>query len=632
MRVIVFDTETHLITPGQLAPRLVCMTWDPGSGPDIALAPDAVNIFRTWLLDDQFVLVGHNVAYDMAVMGEYAPELIPLIFNKYAAGLVSDTQVREKLLMLAEGRLSYDWVEKTRPAFSLAACARRHLGLHMAKGEDTWRMRYAELDGVALTAWPDEALSYALDDARLTREVWEAQGAVALRDKYVALRDRHFVTDEREQVRGAWALHLMSCWGLRTDPALVPAFLDALRADQDALAAKLEAVGLMRWSGTKSAPKLTRNMAEFKRRCLAGYEAQGATAPTTPSGAVSTSAETLRKSGDADLMAYADESGAAKLLSVWGAYLEQGQTTTINHGYNCLVETGRTSAYRPNTQNLHRRGGLRECFIPHAGMVFVGADYSYLELCTLAQSCVDRFGYSHMADAINGGMDPHLSMAALLLGIPYDQALARHTAKDPEIKDMRQLSKAANFGLPGGMGPDSFAAYAMASYRVVIPEHYLAREEGGWHLKNLWLEQWPEMREHFSWVGDLDPFGNPFVLELPRSKRRRGGCTYCAGCNNLFQGPAADGAKVALFRLAERCYAGDMAGCRPVMFVHDEIILEVPPDRVTEAAEKLTETMVAAMREQCPDVRVAAEAYAMTRWYKDAEPVWDGDTLTPWSP
>ena len=632
MLTVVFDTETHLIEPGRLAPKLVCMTWATDGGPaDIVDAEGAVAFARAWLLDPTVRLVGHNVAFDLAVLAEQRPSLLPLIFDAYSAGRISDTMIREKLLMLAEGRLSYDFVEKTKPGFSLAACARRHLGLDLAKGVDTWRLRYSELDGVPLADWPDEALLYALGDATTTRDVWLAQGAQAERDGYLA--GPGVVVDERPQARAAWALHLMSCWGLRTDPGVVVPFLATLAAEQIALDTKLEAAGLMRWTGPKKAPKLSRNMAEFQRRCAEGYAARGGQAPMTPSGRVSTSAETLRNSGDPDLVAYADESGAAKILSTWGDYLRLGTHSTINHGYSLLMETGRTSAYRPNTQNPHRRGALRECFVPRAGCVYVGADYSYLELCTLAQSCIDRFGESELAVAINDGLDPHLHMAALLLGVPYDDAVGRYVEGDGDVKAARQLAKAANFGLPGGMGAESFAAFAMAGYRIAIPEHYLAREKGGgWHLKNLWLDRWPEMRQHFAWVSELDPFGNPFTLTLPRSGRRRGGCAYTAGCNNLFQGPAADGAKAALFALARRCYGGDLDGCRPVMFIHDEVIVEVPRAMVTTAARALEATLVSAMRVECPDVQIRAEAYAMARWYKGAEPVWIDGELVPWEP
>ncbi len=43
---------------------------------------------------------------------------------------------------------------------------------------------------------------------------------------------------------------------------------------------------------------------------------------------------------------------------------------------------------------------------------------------------------------------------------------------------------------------------------------------------------------------------------------------YCAARNTLFQGLAADGAKIALYRLVQKF--------RAVNFIHDEFILEIP--------------------------------------------------------
>jgi len=632
--IVAFDTETYLIEPGQLAPKMVCLTYDTGDKADIELADAAIKKMKRWLADPSVRFVGHNVAFDMAVLAEAAPHLLPAIFTAYTAGRVSDTKVRDQLLMLSEGRLTYDHVHNNRPKYSLSALSERHFGVSMAKGEDTWRLRYAELDGVPLSSWPDEALIYAIGDATATRRIFVAQTEYAAKLDYLTADG--LIVNEIEQAQAAWALHLMSCWGLRTDGDLVEPFLTGLGEEQAAVEKKLLDAGLLKWTrkgrGADRHDALGRNMAEFKRRCAEGYEARGKEVPTTPGGSVKTDAESLLGSGDKDLMAYADESGAEKIISSWGDYLRLGTEKAINHSYNTIMETGRTSAYRPNTQNLHRRGGLRECFVPRPGFVFVGADYSFVELCTLAQSCIDRFGKSDLAEAINDGLDPHVHMAATLLNLYYDDAYARYLDGDKKLIDMRQLSKAANFGLPGGMGPDSFAAFAWASYRVRIPEALLAREQKGWMLKNLWMERWPEMAEHFSWVNDLDPFGNPFTLELPRSGRKRGGCTYTPGCNNLFQGPAADGAKRALFALADRCYVGDLQGCRPVLFVHDEIIAEVPEDMVTVFAGALTDTMVAAMRVETPNVKIRVEAHAMRRWYKGAKPVTVDGELIPWEP
>ena len=257
------------------------------------------------------------------------------------------------------------------------------------------------------------------------------------------------------------------------------------------------------------------------------------------------------------------------------------------------------------------------------------ADYATLELCSLGQVCIDLFGFSRMAEAINGGKDLHVDMASELLGLSYEEAISRYEEGDAEVKSFRQMSKAANFGFPGGLGADSFVEYALASYGVRIsPTEAHA-------LKARWMQKWPEMQQFFRYVGALSPFGNDFTVVQLRSKRQRGGCNFNAGCNTFFQGLAADGAKRAVWQVATECYArpdSALFGARPVAFLHDEIMLECPVEMVDPVATRLKQVMEEAMAEYTPDVGSTAEPAAMLRWYKGAREVREHGRLVPWTP
>ena len=111
----------------------------------------------------------------------------------------------------------------------------------------------------------------------------------------------------------------------------------------------------------------------------------------------------------------------------------------------------------------------------------------------------------------------------------------------------------------------------------------------------------------------------------------------------MFQGRAADGAKRAGWYIAKECYLHDpyrdgsgptpLFGARPVLFVHDEFILEVPVATAHEATMRLSEIMVAGMREVVPDVKVGTEYAIASRWYKGAEAAYDENKrLIPWEP
>ncbi len=92
-------------------------------------------------------------------------------------------------------------------------------------------------------------------------------------------------------------------------------------------------------------------------------------------------------------------------------------------------------------------------------------------------------------------------------------------------------------------------------------------------------------------------FGSSVTL----SGRLRGHIGFSQRANSPFQGLAADGNKLALFRLLE-------AGYECCGFVHDEILILVPDgcdyDAVVIGAQQI---MADAMREVCPDIPIETE-------------------------
>ena len=228
-------------------------------------------------------------------------------------------------------------------------------------------------------------------------------------------------------------------------------------------------------------------------------------------------------------------------------------------------------------------------------------------------------------------------MAASMLGITYEEAIARKKQGDPQIGEYRQLSKALNFGFPGGLGPAKFVEYARAGYGVSLTEQEARRRKEDWYKK------WPEMRLYHQHFGSMTMGDRKFALTQPGSGRIRGEVGFCDGANSVFQGRAADGAKRAGWYIAKECYLRDpyrdgsgptpLYGARPVLFVHDEFILEVPVETAHEATLRLSKVMVAGMREVVPDVNVGTEYAVATRWYKGASAVYDANgRLIPWEP
>lgn len=629
---VAFDTETWRIAPGRLAPPPVCLSYEKSNGERCLYSADAgASNLAHWLRSPDHILVGHNIAFDFGVMVAYRPQLLELVFDAYAQGRIRDTSLREKLIRLASGEMSSDFGSGRITSFSMQSIYKFRFNEDLSedkKNPDAWRLRYHELRDVPIHEWPEAASSYALEDATRTLRLFFAQGQDA---SVVVDNATGNVTNEQEQVAAAWSLHLSGIWGIRTDGVAVAALAKRLDDEALGLEAKVREAGVFRKDGTKDMGRI-RSLVE---------EALGAAAPRTATGAISTDRECLLRTGNPALEALAELGGIEKLRKTYLPVLVQGTEVPINPAWNTLVESGRTSCREPNLQNLPRKGGVRECFVPRKGFIFSAADYSTLELCTLAQVCLDLFGWSSMADALHAGQDLHLRMAAAILGITYDEANARK--KTPEVKDMRQLAKAANFGYPGGLGAASFSSFAHASYGVTVTE------EQSRSLKDQWLAAWPEMRLFFDHVGGQLAMRDSFDLVQPRSGRIRGGVGYCDGCNSHFQGLAADGAKAAMFFLQQESYTGyselwprevcdkpsPLYGCRLVAFIHDEFVVEVPEDLelARAATDRLLTVMVQGMAIYVPDVPIKVEPTLMARWYKEAGPVYDEQgKLLVWQP
>ena len=110
--------------------------------------------------------------------------------------------------------------------------------------------------------------------------------------------------------------------------------------------------------------------------------------------------------------------------------------------------------------------------------------------------------------------------------------------------------------------------------------------------------------------------------------RLRADASFTARHNTIFQGLAADGAKLALWKLWR-------AGYRVVNFIHDQVLVEVPEGSdLRRHAVRIKKLMISGMREVVADVRIDVAYAASGRWYKDAEEVYDatGEKLLVWKP
>lgn len=662
MRVVSLDSETFLIRPGCQTPRLVCVTTfdNDGTGTqrDLLNAKDGVEMTRRLLSNPDITLVGHFIQYDMGVLAAEDPTLLPLIFQALQDGRIRCTKIRQMMIDNATGELKFienEDGELKAQDYSLQRLVYRHTKRYAPKGkscgdcvgghkpdcfaplclgccaagcEASFRLRYGLLVDIPVADWPEPARKYAQDDAEDTYEVFMAQERLVADGEQLRSEP---IPGEKRQTQAAWALYLTSIWGMKTDPKAVAALRVSLQAEKTELQQSLVAAGLVR-----SDEKTSKDMKAIYARVTAAFTDRGLQVPQTDGGRVATDRHTLKASGDEVLATVAEYTHVGKLLTTYVPVLEGGTEYPIQCKYNPILETFRTSSASPNMQNPPRKGGVRNCFRSRAGSVFVTCDYSTLEMRTLAQVYYDFFGVSPLRDALNAGQDVHVALAAEIVGKPYEDVAARIKAGETEMIEARQSAKVGNFAFPGGMGAVAFLSFALQSYGTKISSEQAKTILAG--FKKRW-----GMDRYFELCGGLAEHGNAEKIVFPRSGHVRGDVKYTAICNGFFQELAALGAKEALWEVVRECYLESptgvgptpLYGCRPVLFMHDEIMLEVRRDprslesrrAASAAGARLSEVMVATMQKRCPDVTIAAQAVMMPIWHKGAEPQLDADGL-----
>ncbi len=629
-----FDTETHMGVPGTEAPKTVCLTYsDPEGECGIMLAEGGAS----WLgeqLRAETLLIGHNMAFDATVMIAWHPELLVSMFEAYDASRVHCTLIREKLLDIARGTHRIE-----RGRYTLAKISERYKlipkgSLDEAKNDpNAWRKRYSELDGVPLDKWPKEAVDYAINDALLTMAVYQAQGERAERIGYD-------LPDQEAQVRAHLALHLAGIWGVHTDPDRVEPLLAKVTQRMDELAEMLIAEGLAHIKKHRKGPDTFHKKTKvFRGLVRSWHDDLGIPVPVTATRQTKIDSDTLELIDDPVIEVWQEHGGLQKARGTYIEKYREGYDDPIHARFNPIVDTGRSSCSKPNWQNQvtpRVMAGVRECVIPREGWVFVAADYDSQEMRTWAETCMRLFGWSKLADAYkeDPGFDPHTALAVSQLiteeNITYKEGLKRKKIKGDIVKDMRQLAKIPNFGLPGGMGVRGLRKFARG-YGAKVSDAE-AKD-----LIAAWRAQWPEAIPYFEHIKALTgSYGSRGLLTQVISGRQRGRVTYTQAANSYFQGLASDCSKAALWEVSKRCYAvsaSALYGCRVWNFVHDEIILEAPEHRASDAAIELALVMVEAMERFTTHVPARASAAIMRRWYKEAEAVYDDNgTMIPWDP
>jgi hypothetical protein len=140
MRKVAFDVETHLIQPGMVFPKLVCVSISDGQTHDVFLAGLGLKEMLRHLQDPNTQIIGHNVSFDLGVIAAeaidqgYDPHwVMELIFNAYAADRIVDTMIRAMLVAIAQGKFQEIEGQRRGKQFGLDVLSDAWLGTTITK-------------------------------------------------------------------------------------------------------------------------------------------------------------------------------------------------------------------------------------------------------------------------------------------------------------------------------------------------------------------------------------------------------------------------------------------------------------------------------------------------------------------
>lgn len=667
------DTETPEITEEDPFPEIVCaqIYW-PGSPPFVLLRRDAEpvlrGLFRT-CLDQRVTILAHNASFDFATIWRTFPRLGDLIWELFRAGLVECTLLREKLDDIARGRYLNKIRQRYIPGFGqlgygLDDAVWWRCGVRMDKDPEI-RNTFASVDGVPVELWEPRRRAYAAQDPLRTVELaWRQEEA----EERAPVRPGCYVyRDAVPQTYALWALALCRWIGVWTDgPTAVKiraqkevqkdehlveltsdycevchkTFLRKPEPDKCLWCGRLLVRGFLRPGYTTPRSKEYKAPSMDTKLVLATIEQTARSNGFEPkrvkpkdwNDKTPEHERGISRDEEAIALVAPYEPRLLKLQKYQKAQKSIGYLNKLEKGFlhplhsepNALIANGRCSWGQDdeieedfntgNLQNIPGELGLRECYVSPRGYYLFSIDYGQIELCTFAQICLWRYGYSRMAQIINQGISVHDVTAGSYLGISHEEVFARKEAKDQFIIDIRDAAKIGNFGFLGGMGVDRF----MTQNLEAVTKAKMTRADVQ-RLKWSMETTYPEFK---LWMNDarIVSEGNKQVLH-PISGRIAGGLGYCDAANYPFSGLNADIVKAALCEISYACWADRSSpayGSHVIAPIHDEFFGAVPIARAHEAATEIQSIAIRVAKRYVPDVVIKSSIALMTRWRKSA--------------
>ena len=263
-----------------------------------------------------------------------------------------------------------------------------------------------------------------------------------------------------------------------------------------------------------------------------------------------------------------------------------------------VTTTGRLSSSDPNLQNIPIRTEygrrLRKVFVADEGKIFVSADYSQIDLRSLAHISKD----ANLIKAFCSGQDIHTATAMEVFNV---------AKKEDVTKQQRMAAKSINFGIVYGIS--SFGLSKQLDIPVKQAKEYIDSYFSKYRGIKIWSSKIIEETKQKGYVKTITGRIR-YIPEINSSNKQIVSFGERMALNTPVQGTSADIIKIAMINVSEKLKEQNLKS-KILLQVHDDLLLEVPKDEENIVVNMLKYEMEHAVK---LDVPLLVEIKVGTNW------------------
>lgn len=263
-----------------------------------------------------------------------------------------------------------------------------------------------------------------------------------------------------------------------------------------------------------------------------------------------------------------------------------------------VTTTGRLSSSEPNLQNIPIRTEygrkFRKVFVADEGKIFVSADYSQIDLRSLAHISKD----TNLIKAFCSGQDIHTATAMEVFNIAN---------KEDVTKQQRMAAKSINFGIVYGIS--SFGLSKQLDIPVKQAKEYI----NSYFAKYIGIKNWSDrIIEETKQKGYVKTITGRirYIPEINSTNKQIVSFGERMALNTPVQGTSADIIKIAMINVSKKLKEQNLKA-KILLQVHDDLLLEVPKEEENIVINMLKYEMEHAVK---LDVPLLVEVKVGTNW------------------